>query len=171
MLKRSFTLIELVVVLLVISILTVAVVPAAFRALERSRVSAAIADYRSIRAAAINYYSHTASWPLDNSGPSYFLSNTGGLATWDGPYLDKWPMGKWPGSVITFQNDSDVNWDINGGGDDARYLQVTNGPSAKAQDIDAKLDGSIGDASGYIRYGAGVTVTLYMLVSTNVSVN
>jgi general secretion pathway protein G len=50
MVKRAFTLIELIVVIAIIAILAAIIAPNAFRAIEKAKISACIADIKAIRA-------------------------------------------------------------------------------------------------------------------------
>ena len=57
--RNGFTLIELLTVIAIIAILGAVVAPNLFRAVDRSKVSAALADSRAIKSAATAYYSDT----------------------------------------------------------------------------------------------------------------
>lgn len=48
--ERGFTLVELLVVIAIIGILAVIILPSVLEAIEKSKVAAAEADYRAIRA-------------------------------------------------------------------------------------------------------------------------
>jgi len=101
MTERSFTLIELIVVIAIVAILAAIIAPNAFRAIEKTKISRAISDTRAIKTAALSYYADTGTWP-----PQYrltnvlnpFLSNPG-ISGWDGPYIEKWNPHPWAGHV------------------------------------------------------------------------
>ncbi|MBE3588244.1 MAG: prepilin-type N-terminal cleavage/methylation domain-containing protein [Thermoanaerobacteraceae bacterium] len=61
--NRGFTLVELLVVIAIIGILAAIIAPNAFKAIEKSKVAAAEADYKSIKAAALNFYTDIGKWP------------------------------------------------------------------------------------------------------------
>jgi len=165
---KAFTLIELVVVIAIIAILVAIVSPTAFRAIERARNSTTANDLKSIKTAAMSYNGDCSAWPATGSGPTYFMNNTGAVATWDGPYLDRWPVARWSGGVYTFLNDSAVDWTGVAPGDSARYVQLTSVPAANSAAIDLIVDGTAGATSGFFRING---TTVYYLIDTAVVVN
>ncbi len=103
--RDGFTLIELLVVIAIIGILAAIIVPNAFKAIEKAKISRIIADIKNIKTAGYLYYSDTGDWPKagtdsydpgtgDNYGFLYFMEDDGS-GQWDGPYLEKYP-GKNP---------------------------------------------------------------------------
>lgn len=89
--KKSFTLIELIVVIAIIAILAAIVTPNAFKAIEKAKLSRTAADMKGIKTACLGYYSDTGTWPnchYITDASSSLISNPG-VAGWDGPYLDK----------------------------------------------------------------------------------
>ena len=93
---KSFTLVELIVVIAIIAILVAIITPNAFRAIEKSKISKAISDFKTIKSAAYALYADTGRWPL-NSGEDVWISDSDLLSNvhtwpgWDGPYLEKNP--------------------------------------------------------------------------------
>ena len=61
--RKSFTLVEMIVVIAIIAILAAVVVPSAFKAIEKSKVSKAVADVRAITKAATLFYADVGLWP------------------------------------------------------------------------------------------------------------
>ncbi len=159
--RKGFTLIELIVVIAIIAVLAAIVAPNAFKAIEKGKISATIGDYKSIKTAAMAYYSDTGQWPGDGSTTAGFVTDDG-TSGWDGPYLEKWPARANWGGAYTFQNDNARDWDGDGSNDTARYVQVTNVPSTAANKIDVQLDGTAGLNAGSVQYSG---TTLYLLVS------
>ena len=100
--NKGFTLVELLVVIAIIAILAAVIAPNAFKAIEKSKVSAVISDYRAVKVATLVYYSDVGKWPLPNAGEVGFVKvpNAVGHTAddgWNGPYLDVWtgesPLG------------------------------------------------------------------------------
>lgn len=99
--KKTFTLIELIVVIAIIAILSAIVAPSAFRAIEKSKCTRAIQEAKTIKTASLSYYADTGTWP-----PRYrlttplnpFLENPG-VNGWNGPYVDKWNAHPWAGHI------------------------------------------------------------------------
>ena len=102
--RKGFTLIELIVVIAIIAILAAIIAPNAFKAIEKAKVARAIAEIRTIKTAALAYYTDVRRWP-----PGYrlttplnpFLENPdpANITTWDGPYVEKWNAHPWAGAI------------------------------------------------------------------------
>jgi len=54
--NKSFTLIELIVVIAIIAILAAIIAPNAFRAIEKAKISTAIADFKANKNAVYAFY-------------------------------------------------------------------------------------------------------------------
>lgn len=100
--NKGFTLVELLVVIAIIAILAAVIAPNAFKAIEKSKVSAIVSDYRAVKIATLVYYSDTGNWPQNKANKTGFVTAataTGHTASagWNGPYLDAWidksPLG------------------------------------------------------------------------------
>ena len=102
--KQGFTLVELLVVIAIIGILAAVIAPNAFKAIEKSKVAAAISDYRAIKSAALNYYADTGKWPPDRDGNSdpWLVNKVNDTPDgWNGPYLERWKeKNPWGGNYI-----------------------------------------------------------------------
>ncbi|MBU2473189.1 MAG: type II secretion system protein GspG [Candidatus Omnitrophica bacterium] len=104
--RKVFTLIELIVVIAIIAILAAIIAPNVFRAIEKAKITRAIADFKSIKTACQSFYADTGEWPhvsrVQNSG---LLLDPGGLLGWDGPYLEgSVGMHPWAGSYQISSN-------------------------------------------------------------------
>lgn len=132
--EKGFTLVELLTVIAIIAILGAVVAPNLFRAVDRSKVSAAVADSRAIKGAAVAYYSDTGEWPPDiddGSDPGFVGSEVQG---WNGPYLDSWPAkNPWNGKYF-FRNSNNSPF-----GENARYLQLDNVPESAVDGLEEHL--------------------------------
>jgi prepilin-type N-terminal cleavage/methylation domain-containing protein len=115
--KKSFTLIELIVVIAIIAVLAAIIAPNVSKAIEKAKISQAITDFKAYKAAIGALYADTGHWIADDtiSGSTYFLLNPGrtpldtnpvNLADWngtnwfgwDGPYVEKVkPVHPWGG--------------------------------------------------------------------------
>ncbi|MDD5668715.1 MAG: prepilin-type N-terminal cleavage/methylation domain-containing protein [Candidatus Omnitrophica bacterium] len=140
---KGFTLIELIVVIAIIAVLAAIIAPNAFKAIEKAKLARVEGDSRSIAAAAYSMYADTGKWPGSNwaddipngdtlagaapgEGFSFRGNNANMPATWDGPYLEKWPKNPWGGTYYWDYNQGDQNgdgignehvlWIDNGGG-------------------------------------------------------
>jgi len=174
--RKSFTLIELLVVIAIIAILAAIVAPNAFRAIEKAKISATIADVRSIRTGAMAYYADTGTWPAMSAVADIppctavpGFAATDGRTNWDGPYLEKWPAtAKWGGCyqwcVVT---NATIGWcglwdtDLQ----QERYIRISNVPLPSAQRIDQELDGVVNPGVGNVRYPVEATTAVSILVS------
>jgi general secretion pathway protein G len=111
----GFTLIELIVVIAIIAVLAAIIAPSAFKAIEKSKISACVSDMKAIKTAALSFYADTGTFPCTKAGgwgqdpgftkaitPANCWANEGGCAAgctnvagWDGPYLEKWKRSPW----------------------------------------------------------------------------
>jgi general secretion pathway protein G len=146
--KSCFTLIELIVVITIIAILAAIISPTAFKAVEKSRISATLADYKTIKTAATSYYSDVGDWPANNTQGTGLI-NDDGSAGWDGPYLDKWPAkAQWGSGEYTWYKDTAFDGDT----DEDRYIGISSVPYSSAQKIDEAIDGTADGTAGWVRY-------------------
>lgn len=143
--NKGFTLVELLVVIAIIAILAAVIAPNAFKAIEKSKVSAVISDYRAVKIATLVYYSDVGLWPESSTEEGHdpgFVKNPWKdtsdddekvlEAAWNGPYLDVWTENAPLGGEYMFVND-----------DHAVYLLIRNLP----EDSSAykKLKADLGD--------------------------
>ncbi|OIQ10976.1 prepilin-type N-terminal cleavage/methylation domain-containing protein [Neomoorella thermoacetica] len=153
--QRGFTLVELLVVIAIIGILAAIIAPNAFKAIENSKVAAAEADYKAIKAAVLNFYTDTGKWPdsnangqdpglvtKPNTSSNSNLTSTD-LNNWNGPYLERWPSKNPWGGKYYYLNDANQNWDSQSDGDLARYLQLDSVPDGAFNRLKADLGDSM----------------------------
>ena len=167
---KGFTLIELIVVIAIIAVLAAIIAPNAFKAIEKAKISATIADLQSIKTAAMSYYSDTGAWVATcaTSPCSSGFVTTNSVAGWDGPYLEKWPpQSKWAGAY-TWTNASGSVFCTGAGcvAANERYSSISNVPQTAAQKIDQQLDGgTVSGTAGSVRYTTANPTTVNVLVS------
>jgi|Deesub1362A_J573_1020465.scaffolds.fasta_scaffold00425_6 general secretion pathway protein G len=167
--RRGFSLVELLVVIAIIGILAAIIAPNAFKAIEKGKVAAAEADYKAIKAAALNYYTDTGGWPKEQATPSNdpgFVADPG-TTGWNGPYLERWPARNPWGGNYEYHNDAEASGGFDGDDATERYLRITGVPQSAAARIDVDLDGAEDGESGIVRYGAEATVSVDVLISAD----
>ncbi len=175
--KNGFTLVELLVVIAIIGILAAVVAPNAFKAIEKSKVSAAESDYRAIKTAALTYYSDTGAWPVDTADSVGFvtLPTTGTGAkqvtstvnsSWNGPYIERWPSkNPWGGSYVYHILASPPTGV--GLSSTTKYIQLDNVNNEAIKKLEADLDGgsdTTSSSTGVVRFAASGT-TCYLVIS------
>ncbi|MEK6563852.1 MAG: prepilin-type N-terminal cleavage/methylation domain-containing protein [Candidatus Omnitrophota bacterium] len=155
MMKKAFTLIELMVVIAIIGVLLAVISPQVFRQINKGKTAACEQFYAAVKTGATSFYSDNMSWPADTNG---FLITTG-AATWDGPYLDRWQSTNPWGGVFTWVNQTGTTFGASAG---ERYITATLVPAADSARIDLHTDGTSGATTGWVRYSG---TTLSILVS------
>lgn len=174
MVKKGFTLIELIVVIAIIAVLASIVAPSAFKAIEKAKVSKFVGDYKTIKASSYALYADIGTFPChyENLGP---ILQTGGtrsqdqgfscdhrtqypiarnIPDWDGPYIERMPKPPWKvlGNVIYYWQDSVVEAGKDCWGGQTYFYCITPGfPISAQQRIDVVVDGGDGPTAGYIR--------------------
>ncbi len=164
--RKSFTLIELMVVIAIIAVLAAVVAPQVFKQVAKGRAASVESFYNSVKIAATAYFSDIGAWPV-TCNPTTPNCNTvagvnGGFVTtgtntaWDGPYLDRWP------GVNGNPFAGNYNWTSAtsacfGGVNGERYITIANVTQlVDRQRIDKAIDGGTpSGTSGKVRYGAG----------------
>lgn len=155
--RKSFTLIELMVVIAIIAVLAAVVAPQVFRQVQKGRVASVESFYNSVKIASTACFSDTGTW-IATCTPANCNTNSPGFVTgpagtnWDGPYLDRWPTATgnpWAGAY---------NWDAPaaatanfGAAAQERWITIFLVPLAAAQRIDMDKDGAISGTSGMVR--------------------
>ncbi|AKX94336.1 prepilin-type N-terminal cleavage/methylation domain-containing protein [Neomoorella thermoacetica] len=145
--QRGFTLVELLVVIAIIGILAAIIAPVAFNSIDKSKVAAAEADYRTIKAAVLNAYTDTGVWPPSSTAqgrdPGLVDKNnwSGAPDTWNGPYLDRWPTKNPWGGSYTYINDTNQK---------SRYLQLDKVPDTALQKLQGDLGNIVTEENGTI---------------------
>lgn len=154
--RKGFTLIELIVVIAIIAILAAIVAPNAFRAVEKSKIAKAIADFKGIKSGANALYADTGNWPHGGDSSvqvinSDLMRNVSGWAGWDGPYLSNFlGMHQWRGGYFFTTNaqlGQGANFELSLEFEDWCYPAGPNGgcpiPTASLQNIDETVDDGV----------------------------
>ena len=99
-LRRAFTLVEILLVVVIIGILAALVIPKIAGSSERARVTAAYTDINSgIKTALGQYEVDNGFYPKSLQD---LLVQPGNARNWHGPYLDKLPMDPWGNPYIYY---------------------------------------------------------------------
>lgn len=94
--RKSFTLIELMLVVIIIGALVAMVFPRLTGRGEQARVSAAQADINVNIATALKLYElDNGAFPATDEGLGALLSKPSSAINWNGPYLEKKPVDPW----------------------------------------------------------------------------
>jgi len=106
-LRRGFTLIEIMLVVIIIAALSAMVVPRLVGRSEQAKISIAKADVESHIPTALKLYElDTGSFPTTNQGLDSLRAKptTSPIPnSWNGPYLDKEPVDPW-GNVYVYSS-------------------------------------------------------------------
>ncbi|WP_427853468.1 type II secretion system protein GspG [Desulfotomaculum nigrificans] len=133
------------------------IAPNAFKAVEKGKVAAAEADYKAIKAAALNFYTDLGKWPdgkTDGTDPGFVTKpsissniSSNDLNNWNGPYLERWPSKNPWGGTYTYKND-DGSTSTLGWGNPARWLELTSVPDASIARLKADLGADVVKENG-----------------------
>jgi len=132
--KRGFTLIELLTVVAIMAIIGAVVAPNLFRAIDKGKVTAAVADFRSIKNAALAYYADTGKRPPENpeGDDPGLITSPENVSGWNGPYLESWPgENPWGGKYSFVHRNSQ--------GGEALYLCLDGIPESAASMLKEQL--------------------------------
>lgn len=86
---RSFTLIELMLVVIIIGVLAAMVMPRLVGRSEEARIARAQADIATISMGLDTFELHNGRFPTTSEGLQALSSNPASLPNWKGPYLKK----------------------------------------------------------------------------------
>jgi len=121
--KKSFTLIELIVAIAIIAILAAIIAPNAFKAIEKAKISKALAQVDAVKTAGLSYYADTGQWPpwYDSFNPGRIINpfmenpDPANITSWDGPYVESYSPHPWGGHISWACNDNVATWENQSG--------------------------------------------------------
>ena len=87
--QRGFTLIEIIIVVIIMSLLAALIVPRLFKKVEKSKLQIAKTQIVLLENAVKMFKLDTGRYPSSEEGLSALLENPGRIPNWDGPYLEK----------------------------------------------------------------------------------
>ena len=94
--KRSFTLIELMLVVIIIGALVAMVMPRFTGRGEQAKKAAAEADIRANIATGLKLYElDNGGFPTTEEGLNALLNKPTSATNWNGPYIEKKPLDPW----------------------------------------------------------------------------
>jgi general secretion pathway protein G len=94
--ERGFTLIELIVVLVILTLLAALVAPNIFKHFAKSKSQIALLQINELEGALQLFAFDVGRYPNDTEGLEALVSNPGNLDSWKGPYLKKAvPLDPW----------------------------------------------------------------------------
>jgi general secretion pathway protein G len=110
--RRGFTLIEILVVVVIIAILATLVAPNVFQHVGSARETTARSQVEMLGVALDAYRLHVGRYPTSQEGLAALWERpVGAPSTWRGPYLRKAvPLDPW-GNAYAFQSPGEVNRD------------------------------------------------------------
>ena len=103
--RKGFTLIELMIVVIIIAALAAMVVPRLAGRSEQAKIAVAQADVNSNIAMALKLYElDNGNFPSGSQGLNALLTQgaAGSSSNWNGPYLEKAPVDPW-GNIYQYQ--------------------------------------------------------------------
>ncbi len=94
--RRSFTLIEILLVVVIIGTLAAMIMPRLAGRSEQAKIAAAQADISANLATALDLYElDNGTYPSSEEGLAALLSRSSSGTNWNGPYLEKKPVDPW----------------------------------------------------------------------------
>lgn len=141
--QRGFTLVEMLVVITIIGLIMGLIGPRVLNYLSDSKVKAAKIQIQSFASALDLYYLDTGRYPSSSEGLDALVRQTGGVTSWNGPYLKGGavPADPWGKAYVYRSPGEHANYDIVSYGADGQE-----GGTGSASDIStAKLSASVND--------------------------
>ena len=128
--KHSFTLVEMVIVVVIIALLASIATPLYFRHLSRSRVSAAKLQVNLFEQAINDYRLDVGKLPTQSQGLDALITKPSDVESWKGPYIKGIPLDPWNNDYVYRNPGTRGEFDVLSYGADGR---------AGGQDEDADI--------------------------------
>ena len=128
--KHSFTLVEMVIVVVIIALLASIATPLYFRHLARSRVSAAKLQVNLFEQAINDYRLDVGKLPTQSQGLDALITKPSDVESWKGPYIKGIPLDPWNNDYVYRNPGTRGEFDVLSYGADGR---------AGGQDEDADI--------------------------------
>lgn len=94
--RETFTLVELMLVVIIIAVLASMVIPRLTGRSEEAKIAVAQADINTNIATALRLYElDNGAFPTTQEGLSALMSPPASASNWKGPYLEKEPVDPW----------------------------------------------------------------------------
>jgi general secretion pathway protein G len=93
--SKGFTLVEVMVVLMIITLMGAIAVPTLLSRVENARVDRVRADFNTMESALKLYRLDNFSYPTEQDGLEALVSEPSTARAWRGPYLDEVPTDPW----------------------------------------------------------------------------
>ena len=108
---QGFTLVEVMVVVIIITLMGAIVAPTVFNQLRKAEEKRVEADFNAIESALKLYRLDNFAYPTDAQGLEALISEPSTARAWRGPYLDSMPMDPWD-TEYQYRNPSDHGQDF-----------------------------------------------------------
>jgi len=120
--EDGFTLVEMLVVITIIGLIMGLIGPRVLNYLSDSKVKAARIQIQSFASALDLYYLDTGRYPSGSEGLDALVRQTGGLTSWNGPYLKGGavPLDPWGKAYVYRSPGEHANYDIISYGSDGQ---------------------------------------------------
>ncbi len=103
--SAGFTLVEVMVVVIIITLMGAIVAPTVFNQLRKAEEKRVEADLNAIESALKLYRLDNFAYPTESQGLEALISEPSTARSWRGPYLDAMPMDPWE-SEYQYRNPS-----------------------------------------------------------------
>ena len=98
--KHSFTLIEMVIVIVIIGLLASIATPLYFRHVNTSKITTAKAQIQLFEQAILDYRLDTGKLPTQAQGLNILIEKDQSVKNWKGPYIKGIPLDPWRNEYI-----------------------------------------------------------------------
>lgn len=98
--KHSFTLIEMVIVIVIIGLLASIATPLYFRHVNTSKITTAKAQIQLFEQAILDYRLDTGKLPTQAQGLNILIEKDQSVKNWKGPYIKGIPLDPWKNEYI-----------------------------------------------------------------------